>query len=108
METQNTQPGTASALQAYEEKIAEQIHAANTRIDEFEATAKPKRAQAEITAINGLKAARQGIERMLVDLKTTRVAQVARGKADIDAAIVAFQASLEDFRRKFTTASEKK
>ncbi len=55
-----------------------------------------------------MKAARQNIERMLVDLKTTRDAQVARGKADIDAAIVAFQASLEDFRRKFTTPSEKK
>ena len=108
METKSTQPGTASTLQAYEEKIAAQIHAANTRIDEFEASAKPKRAQAEITAINGLKAARQNIERMLVDLKTTRDAQVVRAKADIDAAIVAFQASLEDFRRKFTTPSAKK
>jgi len=107
METQNTQPGTASTLQAYEEKIAAEIHAANSRIDEFEASAKPKRAQAEITAINGLKAARQGIEQMLVDLKTTRVAQVARAKADIDAAIVTFQASLEDFRRKFTTPEKK-
>ena len=107
METQNTQPGTGSTLQAYEDKIAAQIHAANTRIDEFEAKAKPKRAQAEIAAINGLKAARQNIERMLVDLKTTRDAQVVRAKADIDAAIVAFQASLEDFRRKFTTPSEK-
>jgi hypothetical protein len=108
METPTTQPGTGSTLQAYEDKIAAQIHAANTRIDEFEATAKPKRAQAEITAINGLKATRQNIETMLVDLKTTRDAQVVRGKADIDAAIVAFQASLEDVRRKFTTPSEKK
>ena len=108
METHNTQPGTGSALQAYEDKIAAQIHAANTRIDELEAKARPRRVQAEITAISSLKAARQNIERMLVDLKTTRDAQVARGKADIDAAIVAFQASLEDFRRKFTTPSEKK
>ena len=74
----------------------------------FEASSKPKRAQAETTAINGLKAARQNIERMLVDLKTTRDAQVARAKTDIDAAIVAFQGSLEDVRRKFTTPSEKK
>ena len=58
MATPNTQPGTASTLQAYEDKIAAQIHAANTRIDEFEAKAKPMRAQAEVTAINGLKAAR--------------------------------------------------
>ena len=108
METQNTQPGIGSTLQAYEDKIAAQIRAANTRIDEFEAKAKPRRVQAEITAIKGLKAARQGIERMLVDLKTSRDAQVVRAKTDIDAAIVVFQASLEDFRRTFTTPSAKK
>ena len=108
METPNTQPGTGSTLQAYEDKIATQIRAANVRIDEFEAKAKPKRAEAEVAAINSLKTARQNIERMLVDLKTTRDAQVARAKTDIDAAIVAFQGSLEDFRRKFTTPSEKK
>ena len=108
METPNTQPGTGSTLQAYEDTIAAQIHAANTRIDEFEAQVKPKRAQAEAVAIDGLKAARKSIELMLVDLKTTRDAQVVRAKAEIDAAIVTFQASLEDFRRKFTTPSEKK
>ena len=73
-----------------------------------EASAKPRLAQAEITAIDGLKTARQNIERMVIDLKTTRDAQVTRAKVDIDAAIVSFQASLEDFRRKFTTPSEKK
>ena len=108
METPNTQPVTGSALQAYEEKIAAQIHAANVRIDEFEANAKPRRAQAEVAAIDGLKAARQNIDRMLLDLKSTRDTQVTRAKAGIDAAIGAFQASLEDFRRKFTTPSEKK
>ena len=107
MATPNTQPGSASTFQAYEDKIAAQIHAANTRIDEFEAKAKPKRAQAEVAAIDGLKAARQKIERMLADLKTTGDAQSVRAKADIDKAIVGFQASLEDFRRKFTTPSEK-
>ena len=108
METPNTQTGTTSTRQAYEDKIAAQIRAANVRIDEFEAKAKPKRAEAEVAAINGLKTARQNIERMLVDLKTTRDAQIVRAKADIDTAIVTFQASLEDFRRKFTTSSEKK
>ena len=108
METQGTQPATGSTLQAYEEKIAAQIHAANLRIDEFETKAKPRRAQAEIAAINGLKTARQNIERMLVELKSTRDTQVTRAKADLDAAVVKFQASLEDFRRKFTTPPEKK
>ena len=42
--------------QAYEDKIVALIQAANTRIDEFEAIAKPRRAQAEMTAINGLRA----------------------------------------------------
>jgi hypothetical protein len=107
MTTQQAPAATGSRLQAYEDKIVALIHAANTRIDEFEAAAKPRRAQAEMAAINGLRAARQNIERMLDGLKTTRDAQVARGKADIDAAIVAFQASLEDFRRKFATPSEK-
>lgn len=106
METQNTPTGTTATLQAYEDKIAAEIRAANARIDEFEAAIKPKRAQAEIDAITGLKTARQNIERMLVDLGKTRDEQVTRAKADIDAAIVSFQASLEDFRRKFT-ASEK-
>jgi chromosome segregation ATPase len=103
MATPSTDPGTASTLEAYESKIAAQIHAANIRIDEFEASAKPKRAQAEVAAIKGLKTARQDLERRLADLKTTRDAHVAQAKADIDAAIVAFQASLDEFRRKFNT-----
>ena len=108
METPNTQPGIGSTLQAYEDKIAAQIRAANSRIDEFEAKARPRRAQAEAAAIDGLKAARQNIERMLVDLKTAGDARAVRAKADIDKAVVTFQASLEDFRRKFTTPSEKR
>jgi hypothetical protein len=108
METQNTQAAAKSSLEVYEDKIAAQIHAANIRIDEFEAKARPKRAQAEVNALNGLKSARQNLERMLADLKTTRETQVARAKTDIDKAIAAFQASLEDFRRKFTAPSEKK
>jgi hypothetical protein len=108
METPTTQPGTGSTLQAYEDKIAAQIHAANVRIDEFEAKAKPKRAQAEINAINGLKAGRKSLERMLADLKTKRDAQLTHAKADLDKAITTFQSSLEDFRRKFTAPADKK
>ena len=106
METPNTQPGTGStpSLRGQNRRRFMRRTPASTSSRRGQA----KRAQAEITAIDGLKAARQNIERMLVDLKTTRDAQVARAKADIDAAIVAFQASLEDFRRKFTTPSEKK
>jgi hypothetical protein len=108
METPHTHTGIGSTLQAYEEKIVAQIRAANTHIDEFEAKTKPMRAQAEVAAIDNLKAARQRIERMLVALKTTGDASLVTAKADIDKAIVAFQASLEDVRRKFTATSEKK
>ena len=107
METPNTQTGIGSTLQAYEEKIAAQIRAASARIDEFETRARPKRAQVEAAAIDGLKTARQSIERMLVDLKTTRDAQTVRARTEIDKALVSFQASVEDFRRKFTTPPEK-
>jgi len=109
METNtDAKPATGSTFQAYEEKIAAEIHAANIRIDEFEAKAKPMRAQAEVAAINGLKAARQNIEQMLADLKTRTEAQAAKTRADIDAALVALQRSIEDVRRKVTTAPEKK
>ena len=108
MATAQTQQGSGSTLQAYEQKIAERIHAANVRIDEFEAKARVRRAQAEMTAIDGLKVAREKIERMLAHLKTTQEAQVARAKADIDAAIVTFQASLDDFRRRFTSPPDTK
>ncbi len=93
---------TAAALKAYEEKIAGTIHAANVKIDEFETKAKAARAQAEIAAVNALKSGRQKLEQMLHDLDDTQAAQVARAKVDIDAAVVALERSLEDFRRKFT------
>lgn len=108
METPNTQPEVETPLQAYEDRVAAQIHAVNVRIDELEAKAKPMRAQAEIDAIKGLRVARQNAERMLADLKTKRDAQIVRAKADLDAAIVAIQASLEEFRRRSATPAEKK
>ena len=108
METQSTQPKTGTVLEGYEEKIAAQIRAANTHIDEFEAKAKPMRAQAEVAAINGLKAGRQHIERMLVELKAKGDAQLQLAKSDIDVALVEFQRALADFRQKYTTPSEKK
>jgi hypothetical protein len=106
MDAQHAPTATGSKLQAYEDKIVAVIQAANTRIDEFETKARPRRAQAEVAAINGLKAARQNIERMLDALKTTRDGQVARAKAEIDDAIVAFQSLLEDFRGKFATSDK--
>ena len=82
MATQNT-PETGVTL---EEKIAARIHDVNVKLDAFEAKAKATRTEAETTAIKGLKTAR----------------------ADIDAALVALQKSIDDFRKKYTSAPERK
>jgi hypothetical protein len=103
MEPRPTKPEIESTVQAYVDKIAAEIHTANKRIDEFELKSKTKRAQAEITAIEGLRTAGQNIKSMLVSLKTKGDAETVRAKADIDAALVALQGSIEDLRRKFRT-----
>jgi hypothetical protein len=62
MATANTQsaPRTESAaLKAYEDKIRAQVQEAKATLDQFETKAKEKKAQAEITALNNLKASKQ-------------------------------------------------
>jgi predicted DNA-binding protein (UPF0278 family) len=79
MATQNAQPETGATL---EEKIAARIHDVNVKLDAFEAKAKAVRTAAEATAIKGLK----------------------RARAEIDATLVALQQSLDEFRKKYTSA----
>ena len=105
MAKHTTTPGTD--LEAYEDKIAAKIHDLNARIDQFEAAAKAKRAQAEITAVDGLKTARVGLEQKMAHLSTTQAAHVARVRADVDAAVVALEKALEDFRQKYHVAGRK-
>ena len=69
----------------FEEKIAAGIHDVNTKLDAFEAKAKAGRTEAEATAVKGLTIAR----------------------ADIDAALIGLQKSIEDFRNKYTSAPPK-
>ena len=83
MAPQTAHPGTGATV---EEKIAARIHDVNLKLDAFEAKAKAARTEAEATAIQGLKTAR----------------------AEIDAALVALQKSIDDFRKKYTSAPEKK
>lgn len=106
MATQNTPRGTGTTLEAFQDKIVAQMQAAEARIQQFEAKATEKRLQAEIAAVNGLKTARQNIERKLNDLATTQEAQIARAKADIDAAAAALKTSLDEFGRKFSTLTD--
>src|SRR5215831_4603738 len=107
MATTNPQSSAAqgAALKGYEDKIKAQLKEAKARLDLLEAKASEHTAQAEITAINSLKTARQNIDRKLQDLKTTHDAQVARAKASIDADVATFRASIDDFATKFKTHS---
>ena len=106
MATQDTPQGTGATLEAFEEKIVAQMQEAEVRIEQLEAKAREKRLQAEIAAVNGLTAARLNIERKLKELATTQEAQLARVKADIDAAAAALKTSLDEFGRKFSTLSD--
>ena len=106
MATQTTPHGTGTTLKAFEDTIVAQMQEAEARIEQFEAQARDKRLQAEIAAVNGLKAARQNIGRKPAELATTQDAQIVRAKADIDAAAAALKTSLDEFGRKFSTFSD--
>ncbi len=100
MTTQTTEKQTGGMLAAYETRILAQIEDADARIERFEAKAKEKRLQAETTAANALKVARQNLEEKLRALATTSDAHVARAKTDIDAAAVALKTGLDEFSRR--------
>src|SRR5260370_34069884 len=94
MATTQTQQAPSAGLKAYEDKITAHMQEAKAKLQQIEAKAqlqqieakaKETKAQAEITTLNSLKAAKQNIDRKLQDLKTTNAAHVARAKADIDA-----------------------
>jgi hypothetical protein len=102
----NTQ-ATPNSLKAYEDKVKAQLQDAKARIDQFEATAKEKGAHAEITAVNGLQTAKTNIDRKLQDLKKTSATYVARAKADIDADVATFKASVDNFNAKFKSSAKK-
>ena len=86
MATTSTSSGhtAAETLKTYEDKIKAQIDHAKAKLQQFETTAKEKRAQAETAAINHLKAVKENIDRKLQDLKTTHESHVAKAKSDID------------------------
>ena len=107
MGTTNAKARSAT-VKAYENKIAAQVQEAKARLDQFEAKAKEKSAQAEISAIHGLKTAKQNIDRRLQDLKTTSSVYAAQAKAGIDADVAAFKASVDELAGKFKTDPARK
>jgi len=109
MATTNTASTTHNpTLKAYEEKISAQVQEAKARLEQIEAKAKEKKAQADIAVIGSLKTAKQNIDRKLQDLRTTHDAHVAHAKADIDADVARLKASVDDLATKFKTHSATK
>ena len=99
-----TTPPTASAtLRAYEDKVNTQIQESKTKLEQLEAKAKEKRAQAELNAINSLKDTRENIQRKVQDLRTTNENQMARAQTAIDADVTAFKARIEELTAKLQT-----
>jgi hypothetical protein len=97
----NTQTG--STLKAFEDKIKAQVGDAKSKLDQLEARAREKRAEAEATTINGLNATKQNIDRKLQDLKATHDAHVAHAKSDIESDVAKFKASVDELGAKFKT-----
>jgi multidrug resistance efflux pump len=97
-----TTPNTPSApqapnptLKAYEDKVRAQVQEAKAKLEQVEAKAKEQKADIEITAINRLKTTKQDIDRKLQGLKTTQDEHLAHARADIDADVSKFKASVD-------------
>jgi hypothetical protein len=108
MTTANAQGSVSSTINAYQDKIAAQMRDAKAKLERFEATAKDKTAQQEAAAISSLKTAKQNIDRKLQDIKTTHATLVSRAKAEIDADVAAFKASIDELATRVKTPSGKK
>jgi hypothetical protein len=90
---------------AYEEKINAQLQQVKSQLEEFEAGAKGKMAQAEIETINQLKAKQQELEKKRQDLKTTSDSKIEQVKAQIEPELAKLKTSLEQLATKFKKAS---
>jgi hypothetical protein len=104
MSTTNKQDAPSATIKAYEDKIVSQLQQARSKLQQLEAQAKDKRAQAEVATISSLKTAQQNIDRKLQDLKKTHDTHVTQAKADIDADIATFKASIDQLTERVRTA----
>jgi len=101
--TQGISPEQSAVIKAYQDKISAQVQEAKAKLEVLEATARQKKAQAEIAAIASLKTAKQDIETRLKDLKTTSESNASRAKAEIDAEVAKFKSSIADLGAKLKT-----
>jgi hypothetical protein len=106
--TQNITPAQSAVIKAYQERISAQVQEAKAKLDLLDATARQKKAQAEIAAIASLKTAKEHIETQLKDLKTTHESNVSRAKAEIDAEVAKFKSSIDELGTKLKTRAATK
>jgi hypothetical protein len=85
---------------AYEEKVNAQLRQTKAQLEEFEARAKGKVAQAEINTIHHLKTKHQAIEKKRQDLKTIGDAKFEQFKTEMDADLAKLNTSLEELATK--------
>jgi len=98
---------TIAEVKAHEEKVSAQLHEAKALLDEIEAHARKRKAQAEIDTINRLKTKKQEIEKKWQQhLKTAGEAALAlKIKADIEADLAKLKTSSEEVAAKLKTQS---
>jgi uncharacterized membrane protein len=107
MTTTPTQSGTGAqnaTLNAYEDKVRAQLQEATAKLDQLNAKAKEKQAQAELDVVRRLNTTKQNIEKKLKDLKTTSDVQVSSAKADIDSDVASFKSSINELAGKIKVA----
>lgn len=94
-------------MKAHEEKISAQLHEAKALLDQVEAHARKKKAQAEIDKINNLKAKKEEIDKKFHQhLKTAGEAAVAlKIRADIEAEVAKLKTSVEEVATKLKSQS---
>lgn len=92
----------------FEEKVSAHLHEAKSQIEAIEAGTKGELAQAEVDAIKSLKKQRQEIEKKSRDLKTSGEEKAAQIKAEIEADIAKFNATVEQFGAKLKSKSATK
>jgi hypothetical protein len=98
----------STTAKAYEEKIGAQLQQTKAQLDELEARAKGKMAQAEIETISHLKATQQEIEKKRQELKTSGDAKIEQVKSEIDAQIAKLKSSLEQVSTRVKSEVRKK
>jgi len=92
----------------YEEKVSAQLQQVKSQLDQLEARAKEKKAQAEIETINTLKTVKQQIDKKRQDLQTSVGAKAAQTKAEIDAELAKLKSSLGQLTMKLKDQAARK